>query len=231
MMAVSVTPLLGRMTEIYNLSLQGGAGSERFQAYVEACKSGIPMHGYNPMTSAPVLDVISALVGIEAEQLVATSATETAEQLGHDADEVMYLTIAAPGMWTDRLATEVEHRLLGKDPASVLWWLDLPFTTAGLTAEAVAQTVRLISYRRNGPPTNLKEAVRQEGAAALLSGVSPRLDRGAAEAYDILSNDSSLSSMVAFLYGDDAANAMGFTPLALADGVGTRHAAAMASAR
>jgi AcrR family transcriptional regulator len=43
-----------------------------------------------------------------------------------------------------------------------------------------------------------------------------------------LGNDSSLATMVAFLYGDTAATEMGFTPLGIEGRVGYEHAVAMA---
>jgi hypothetical protein len=69
-----------------------------------------PVHGYNPMTSKPVIDTIEALIDMRAEDRLETVANQTA-----------HITVATPGMWTDRLATEVEHRLLAKDPGGLLW--------------------------------------------------------------------------------------------------------------
>jgi hypothetical protein len=66
------------------------------------------------------------LGGIEsqAETRLEDAAKRTAQRLGYTRDDSMHITVGTLGMWTDRLATEVEHRLLAKDPGGVLWWFD-----------------------------------------------------------------------------------------------------------
>jgi hypothetical protein len=219
------------MAEVYRRSTDGGARSERFGAYVDAARDRRPVGGYNPMTSKPVLPTIESLLAIDAEARLADVARRTAERVGFDGDAVVHLTVATPGMWTDRLATEVHHRLTAAaDPAEVLWWFDQRVDAAGFDAAVVAQTWRLITDRRHGRPVTLADAVAQEGTALALAGDPGRLDAVAADALDVLGDDEGLPTMVAFLYGDDAARAMGFTPIGLGDHVGYRHATALAHA-
>lgn len=229
-MPITVAPTLADMADVYRRSLVGGPRSDRFRAYVELGARGAPVHGYNPMTSKPVLATVEALLAVDAETRLERIADATLRSLGERLDDVMFLTVATPGMWTDRLATEVEHRLLAKDPASVTWWFDDPVDVSVLDAEVVGQTVRLIRQRREGAPSTLASAVRQEGMAGALAGRPGRLDPVAAEALDVLGDDPSLGTMVAFLYGDRAARAMGFTPIGLDDAVGAHHAVALAAA-
>ena len=61
-----------------------------------------------------------------------------------------------------------------------------------------------------------------------MSGAVGALDESAADALAILEGDTSLATMVGFLYGDEAATALGFTPLGLGDRVGYAHAVALA---
>ena len=221
---MTAIPTLAFMAGVYRRSTEGGADSERFQAYVAAAAESVPVSGYNPMTSKPVLETIEALVAVKAEARLASVANEVAARLGFRGEATMHFTVATPGMWTDRLATEVEHRLLGRDPGGVLWWFDEAVDAEAVESDIAAQTVRLVASARGGPPWDLAAAVHQEGLAMAMAGHDGRLDPGAADVAEVLGEDPSLSTMVSFLYGDDAAVAMGFTPLGLGDRVGYRHA-------
>jgi hypothetical protein len=69
--------------------------------------------------------------------------------------------------------------------------------------------------------------VAQEGLALSLAGMGGRFDDAAAKVFDVLAEDTTLASMVAFLYGDEAATGMGYTPVGLGPRVGERHAVAL----
>lgn len=227
-MSITVVPTLAFMADVYRRSAAGGPRSDRFRAYEAAGAQRVPVHGYNPMTTKAVLPAIEAFLAIDAEERLAEAANRTAASMGFADDATMHLTVATPGMWTDDLATEVEHRLLARDPGGVLLWFDQPVSADSLDAAAVAQAVRLVTVARHGPPTVLADAVAQEGAASARAGGPAELDDAAADALAVLADDPSLSTMVAFLYGDDAADALGFTPIGLGPRVGERHATAIA---
>jgi hypothetical protein len=217
------------MAAVYQRSTRGGATSERFAAYAAAAENGLPVHGYNPMTSRPVGATIDALLEIDAERRLQRIARRTAAAFDFEGDAVMYLTVATPGMWTDRLATEVDHRLNGTNPGGVLWWFDDTPDIPRFEAECVAQTVRMIVTARIGRPQSLLAAVNQEGHAYAACGDRRVLDPAASEALEIVGSDTSTSTMVAFLWGDAAATSLCYTPLGLGDRVGYRHAIALAS--
>jgi hypothetical protein len=223
-MAIEVIPTLEVMAGVYRKPTAGGSASDRFRAYVAAGRAGLPVSGYNPMTAQPVLDTIDALMGVGAEDCLEEVANRTAEALGYEQDDVMYVTVAAPGMWTDRLATEVEHRFVAKQPEGVLLWVDAQIEASVLSAEFVAQTLRLIHHRRYGPPSTLADAFRQEGLAGALGGAVGRAHPEAAEVLRVLADNSTLAIQVAFFYGDEAASTMGFTPLGLTGRIGYEHA-------
>jgi hypothetical protein len=227
--AIAVDPTLEMMADVYRRSLSGGPQSARFRSYVDVAKAMAPVQGYNPMTSKPVLATIEALIVAHAEARVETLANQTALRLGYDRDDVMHVTVATPGMWTDRLATEVEHRLLAKDPGGVLWWFDQTVETDALDFEIVAQTVRLTCQRRAGAPESLNAAARQEGLAGMIGGRRGAFHPDAAEVLAVLADDTSLATMVAFLYGDTAAAEMGFGSLGLEGRTGYEHAVALAA--
>jgi hypothetical protein len=228
-MAVTVQPTLELMAEVYGRSSDGGADSDRFAAYVAAGAATAPVHGYNPMTTRPVLPVRHELLALDAERHLLQVAEQTLAALDCRDELSLHVTVATPGMWTDRLATEVDHRLGLPDPGGVLWWSDAPVTARAFDAEVVAQVVRLVHARRAGPPRTVAAAVLQEGRALAIAGVAGHLDPLADEALAVLGEDRSRSSMVAFLYGDEAAIRLGFTPVGLGDHVGYCHAVALAA--
>lgn len=181
------------------------------------------------MTRQPVLETIQALLEVGAEEVMRDIANRIAHDIDLNVDTAMHLTVATPGMWTDRLATEVDHRLLGRDPTQVLWWTGEHVDVESLSAEVAAQVVRLEAVTRRGPPCRLRDAVDQEGRALAMGGAAGGFDPTAAELLEAFGDESGLPTMVAYLYGDAAASVMGYTRLGLADGVGYRHAIAIAT--
>lgn len=212
-MAVRVVPTLAAMADVYRLPRE-----ERFDAYVALGRLGLPVAGYNPMTSKDVLGTIERLLAVDAEGIVAETLA------GFDADVALAIVVAAPGMWTDRLATEVEHRLAGKGRNEVLLWVGEDAGADAVRAAALADFVRAT----RPVPRTVGDAVAVEGDALAVAGMTGAEDEHAAEVLAVLADDTTLSSMVAFLYGDDAAVALGFTPVGLGPRVGERHAVALA---
>ncbi len=202
---ITVTPTLATMADIYQLPATGGPTSPRFVAYCDAAASGAPISGYNPMTSLPALATVYALLALDAEPKCEQVANRVANWIGFDTDTALHLTVASPGAWTDRLATEVERRLLARDPSSVLWWTGEPVSLSRLETEVAAQTVRLAIVSTSGLPRTLRDAVQQEGRALAAGGISGQSEAIAAILLATFGNDEGLHLMVAYLYGDDAA--------------------------
>lgn len=238
-MPVRVIPTLAAMAEVYRQSSAGGPDSPRFHAYVDLGARRVPVSGYNPMTSKPVLPTVEALLDLAAEDEVERAMAECLSALLVDDHFEVHLTVATPGMWTDRLATEVEHRHLGRTTEQVLWWFDEPPTLDALRTEATAQAVRLAWQVRHGSPSEdggvgtLADAAGREGLALAMASsatgtASDARSEAAAEALDALAEDESLATIVSVLHGDDAATAMGWTPLGLGDREGLVHAASAA---
>jgi hypothetical protein len=208
---------LQAMADVYRLSTTGGQNSPRFKRYVEIMREeGVPAHGYNPMTSKPALETVEALLAIDAEAV--------AEEFSGDHD--MYITVATPGMWTDRISTEIDHRLAPTNwsggPAAILLWTGEDTSVETVRRETIAQVVRLERDAR----TTFEVAMR-EGYAYALSGDEGSIDDDVASALDVVGSDEALATKAALLYGDDVARTMGFVPLGLAGRAGYRHCIAL----
>ncbi len=228
-MTVRVLPTLAAMREVYELSTEGGPASPRFTRYVELGLARVPVAGYNPMTSKDVLGTIQSLLDIDAEQLLAATAADWAAPLGLP-DLALSVTVATPGMWTDRRATEVEHRLLAHAWPSVLVWTGDDVTAETFVAAVMAQLVRAAWVTNHGPPATLADAAGQEGLAAAMTDEPGRADADVAEALEVFGADTALGTMVAVLDGDDAAISLGWTPLGIGPDAGRGHCAAAARA-
>lgn len=226
-MAVRVVPTLEAMAEVYRRSPVGGQDSPRFHTYTDLGRDGLPVAGWNPMTSKDVLGTIERLLAIDAEAVAAEVAESVVERLGADEHVAVAIVVAAPGMWTDRIGTEVEHRLAGRGRNEILFWQGEDVGVEAVRSTATADIVRALWAARYGIPATVRDAVAQEGLALALAGMGGRFDVAAAAIFDVLADDTTLSSMVAFLYGDEAATAMGFTPVGLGSRVGERHAVAL----
>ncbi|MGH1489453.1 MAG: hypothetical protein ACRBK7_08700 [Acidimicrobiales bacterium] len=226
-MAVVVVPTLEAMAEIYSLSSSGADQSPRFTTYIEACRSGQLLHGFNPMTTKPVAPVIESMLEFNAEQVVLEAGLETSELLSADEDIALFLSVAAPGMWTDRRANSIEHQLAPRHHGELLLWFDDDQSPASVRAAAIEQTVRAIWWARSedSPPT-LSAVVCREGLAGALAGRQGEHSGAAAEVEEILGEDRSHATAVAFLFGDNAAQQLGYPTLGLSHDEGLGHAIA-----
>lgn len=222
------------MAAVYALPTDGGPASERFRAYTKLAESRLPVGGYNPMTGKDVMATIGALLAIDAEAVAADAANDLLGLLGLDDEISLSLAVATPGLWTERLMTEVEHRLMGRFPNEVTLWIDEPAPVERVAEEARAEVVRVLWRNRHGQPRTVADAGGQEGLAAALSNspaAGQKPDVLVADALEAYAGDTSLATKVALLYGDTAARAFGVDPIGLADRRGLEHCAAVTRRR
>jgi hypothetical protein len=232
---VTIVPTLEAMAGVYSLPTDGGSSSARFRAYVSTMlDDGVPAAGYNPMTSKPVAETIAELMAIDAERLAADAIREHASLLALDGDFVFFITVGAPGLWTNRATTEVEHRLAPTNwsggPGSILLWTGEDVSEDVVAREAVAQLVRVAWMSIHGaPPVTASEAAGQEGLAYAVTNTPGARSNAVADAIEIVGADETLATKAALLYGDELAETMGFVPLGLATNEGYDHVVAAAA--
>jgi hypothetical protein len=223
------------MAEVYEQPTAGGRSSPRFRAYVERMAQGQLVSGYNPMTSKDVLGTIEALLEIGAEKLCREAADAVLGRLEAEKIQItLALTVATPGVWTDRLGTEINHRLthrcgsFGDSSWQVLLWTGEEVSVEAVVTETTAQTMRVLWAACHGMPASVGDAAAQEGLAFALTNRAGQRSPVAAEALDVLGTDPSVGTMAALLYGDGVAAQMGWTPLGLGAEEGYGHAVAQA---
>jgi hypothetical protein len=238
-MAVRIVPTLSAMAEVYRLTTEGGPESPRFQRFVELAKDGAPVSGYNPMTSKDALGTVEALLAIDAEDKAKDTANQYAEELGIEEDLDLAITVATPGLWTDRLATEIEHRLGGRRWKEIVLWTGEDADEEAVRAATTAQAVRAAWALLHGPPRRVSHAAGQEGLAAAIADAEASApepepdedpgDRSVAAALDVFAEDTELSSRAALLYGDEVARQFGWMPLGVKPSAGYAYCRAKAT--
>jgi hypothetical protein len=235
------------MADVYRLSTEGGPDSPRFQRFVELARDGAPVSGYNPMTSKDALGTVEALLAIDAEDKAKDTANHLAEELGLDEDVDLGITVATPGLWTDRLATEIEHRLGGRRWREIVFWTGEDADEAAVQAATRAQCVRVGWAVLHRPPRRVKHAAGQEGLAAAIAADGDQDaptaadagaerpedaeagDRSVAAALDVFADETELSSRAALLYGDEVARQFGWMPLGVKPNAGYAYCRAKAA--
>lgn len=232
---VTVVPTLSRMAEIYSLSRDGGHRSPRFAAYRSDVDHHWGLSAYNPMAGAAASASVDALLALDAEGLAQAAAEAALARCEWREPITLAVVVATPGMWTDRLATEVRHRTTAARRAchgEIMFWTGDAPSTEAIQREGAAEAVRTMWTSLHGPTLSLHAVLAREGMAYALSRATTShavVDAHVSEAIKILGDTNNEGDIVAVLYGDEAAVALGYTPLGISEDAG--YACAIARAR
>jgi hypothetical protein len=230
-----VAPTLADMARIYALPRAGGPASERFAAYRAIVGDRWGLSAFNPMAGPHAAEAVAALLAIDAERVAEESGVEAMRLCEHDADVTLAVVLASPGLWTDRLATEVEYRTTAERRAGcglVYQWTREPIDPAAVRREAAAESVRVMWTSHHAPKghsRSVREILRREGLAYAIGGntfgdLQTNEARAIAEALDVLADSTAAGDLGSVLYGDPVAVAHGWTPLGIAEHGGFRWA-------
>jgi hypothetical protein len=232
-MTVRIAPTLSAMADIYQLSIDGGPESPRFTRYMDLNRDGYPIAGFTPMTTnKETVKTVDALVELDAEELASEIANECARDLGLREDIGLSITVATPGMWTDRLATEIEHRVGGRRWSEIIVWSGEEVDADRLRRLTKAQMVRAGWATIHHPPRTVAQLAGQEGLSGAFAredgDETPSPDAAVAEVLAVVGEDSHLATRAAFLYGDEVAEKLGWLPLGVGPSAGYQHSIALA---
>jgi len=229
---VAVVPTLAAMAEIYRLPREGGAASPRFKRYLELIPQAYELAAYNPMAGPHALETTEQLIAVDAEAVTLKAAREVTELCDYRDQITLAVVLCAPGGWTDRLATEVQHRTAGRPPTGrglVLHWTRETPTAAQIRREAIAEAVRVMAFATLRRRESVANVLRREGLAYALGGnpygpVTAEDEHTVRDAVDVLGASEAMGDMTAVLYGDGAAAALGWAPAGIAEHGGYRWA-------
>ena len=230
MAKIQLVPTLATMADIYRLPREGGASSPRFKRYLELVPSNYGLVAYNPMAGPHALETTEQLLAVDAETVAMEAAGEAASLCGYPETITLAVVLCAPGQWTNRMATEIEHRTARRMPSGtglVLHWTRETPTAEQIRREAIAEAVRVMAVATPRRPESVRSLLHREGLAYALGGnpygpVTAEDQRAVGDAVDVLGASEMLGDMTAVLYGDAAANALGWTPAGIAEYGGYR---------
>jgi hypothetical protein len=232
MARIQLVPTLATMAEIYKLPREGGAASPRFKRYVELVPRHYGLVAYNPMAGPHALETTEQLLGVDAEGVATEAARETMDRCDYPDPITLAVVLCAPGAWTNRLATEVEHRTAHRLPSGhglVLHWTRETPTAEQIRRETIAETVRVMALAAQGRRESVRSLLRREGLAYALGGnpygpITAEDQHAVGDAIEVLGVSESIGDMTGVLYGDAAASALGWTQAGIAEHGGYRWA-------
>ena len=233
-MKLEFVPLLQLQRDIYDMPRDVA----RFKSYLDLLTGGtddmvLPLSAMNPMGKAHVPAQIDRLMALDAEE-VAKQATHDAQQRLHSVlqnyekkiNVALVITDDAHGAWTNRYLTETNHYFKNKGEerrnwATVLLWTGESYTTpTPIRQEVLATIYRILYLKRHGLPLTLRQMMRQEGLAlAFAEATEPALDADdldyTRQVIQPYLDSEHFPTIMACLYGDDAAKSVGYEPLGL----------------
>jgi len=226
-MKLSLVPMLQVERELYEIP----RGWTRFEKYLQVLTGGtdevvLPLVALNPMGKENVPVILDALLALGAEEIAASALAEAERRLaGLDGDLRVGLVVAddAQGGWTNRYFTEMQHRFEKKGDVKRGWVVAIFWTSEEPTREKVREEVMAAVYRiayfmRHGPARTLRQMIAQEGlAAAFAEARGPTLDPNdlayTREVIQPYLDSTHFPTAFACLYGDQAAQSVGYPTL------------------
>ena len=237
-MHLTFVPMLKIQRELYALP----RGMERFREYIKTMTDAetgdiaLPLVAMNPMGKDHVPALIDEYLALGAEE-IAEEALGSASARGASADRAAHpyrvaLVVAddLKGGWTNRWASEYSHRLEYGAITKRGWLVGILWTSEPASAQRVREAVLTSIYRAeylqtHAAPRTLGEMLDQEGYAMARAGcVTPQLDDDdLAYTRSVITphlGATDRATVMACLFGDTAAKALGYPPQGLSERAG-----------
>ena len=229
---IQLVPTLATMAEIYRLPREGGAASPRFKRYLELVPHSYGLVAFNPMAGPHALETTEQLLAVNAEAVALEAASEAASLCRYPDRITLAVVLCAPGGWTDRLTTEIEHRTFRRASSGhglILHWTRETPTAEQIRREAIAEAVRVMVVALRAGGESVASLLHREGMAYALGGnpygpVTAEDEQAVGDAVEVLGLSEKMADMTAVLYGDRAATALGWAPAGVAEHGGYRWA-------
>ncbi len=233
-MTLTFVPLLQVQRDLYSMP----RGMERFREYIKTMTDAgtgdlaLPLVAMNPMGKDHVPALIDDYLALGAER-IADDAVRGAGPSGPAAAHYRVALVVSDdlkGGWTNRWTSEYSHRIEGHAIVKRGWLTAILWTSEPAAADRVRQAVLTSIYRAeyllaHPAPATLGEMLDQEGYVMARAGCrTPALD-GEDLAYtrtviDPLRASRDRATVMACLFGDTAARALGYEPQGLSDRAG-----------
>lgn len=225
-MMITYLPVLGILRELYAQPRT----MARFREYIATLTGDgedivLPIGVANPMAKEHALAKLDELLALDAEEIGAATARDAEQRMARvETVEIKASIVLADdvgGGWTNRYTTEAMVRFpsrgaLKRPFATALAWTSESPTADGLRREVLAAIYRVAFQQGFGLPSSLRQRLQQEGFAASFAG--ERIPEGLDRAQGViaaLGDDPPYPQVFAALYGDEAAQELGYQPLGL----------------
>jgi hypothetical protein len=238
-MKFELVPILEKLRDLYLIP----RGPDRFQAYIDLATDGAtatkyipypPLITVNPMAKEHALECVESWISLGAEnivQMVLEEANIRLESVEFTRTIKVGLSVLddLKGGWTNRTFNDAARFKVGESLEKT-GWLCVPVWTSEIPKLEELRTVVLESACRaafvvqHGDPQTLREMIAQEGFVAAFAHRSLEFDREELE-YSRAVIAPHLQSthqptVIACLYGDEAAKELGYSPLGLSKHAG-----------
>ncbi|HEY6330669.1 MAG TPA: hypothetical protein VI756_15130 [Blastocatellia bacterium] len=234
-MKLEYVPLLAVQRELYGIP----RGMERFRAYLSTMVDpatgdlALPLPGMNPMGKDHVPMLLDQYLSAGSDEAAASAVCE-AESLLSEVPGTFKVTLVlsddAAGGWTNRYTSEFTARFGTKSYQRRGWivgtlWTADPASPHRARQEALTAVYRTAHIQRNGYAVILGEMLRQEGYALSRAGCDePKLNPEEIDyTREVISpylETKDHASVMACLFGDEAAATLGYRPLGLSNRAG-----------
>jgi hypothetical protein len=227
-MQLTFVPLLQTQRDLYALP----RSMERFHAYLAAMKDPVsgdlklPLVAMNPMGKEHVPALLDQWLALGADEIGARAVAGAAPRLAHVPGTFqvgLVITDDAKGRWTNRYLYEFADRFHTEALRKRRWLTGLLWTSEEPSASVARETVLACVYRaayiaEHGQAVTLGAMLAQEGYAMAGAGSA----EPALEADDLAYTRETMAryfeatdqaTVLACLFGDEAATSLGYPPL------------------
>ena len=247
-MQLTFVPLLRVQRELYAMPRGMERFREYIKTMTDA-ETGdlaLPLVAMNPMGKDHVPALIDDYLALGAEEIAdqaiaevwragasAPAAAATAKAVALQTKEYRVALVVSDdlkGGWTNRWASEYSHRIEGAAITKRGWLVGLLWTSEPASAQTVREAVLTSIHRADylhshAAPVTLGEMLDQEGYAMWRAGcTTPQLDDDdlayTRSVIDPLRSARDRATVMACLFGDTAAKALGYLPHGLTERAG-----------
>ena len=232
-MRLVLLPLIDTMLEYYNLP----RGFERFREYISLLTGGtgddmkLPIGGFNPMGKEHVAERLIGLKNLDAEKLVSEILNKMSPQFANVDPAGEYkvsisLADDLKGGWTNRFTTDYQHKFntsafLKRRFITIQFWTSDTLSIELIASRTMESIFRLVYQLQFPKQETLEEHIRQEAFVnnklKLVSGINP-VDVAYYQRFYREHKDSIDYPLIFnFLYGDRAAENLGYKPMGIKD--------------
>ncbi len=213
-----VRPVLDLMIDFY----EHPRNQERFDLYLKMLQGNskrdmeLPIGGYNPMAKEHLSGKLKALKQLNAEEIISETllnvpSTREYEVVINLADDLL-------GGWTNKFTTDYQSKfqlnpLIQRGFCTPYFWSSEKYSETLIRERSLAAAYRTTYFEIHGKSETLEEHVNQENWVAEKCGTSKSENQEVQSFLETIKHTTDYSIIIAFLYGDDAAENLGFRKL------------------